>query len=128
MKPCLTKRLGLIFMAAITSATSLAAEEILRVADVNHLQVYSVDGRFGGWPANHGIWSWENEILVGFSAGYYKYLGPKRHAIDRERPEDHLFARSTDGGETWTIENPAKRGVLLGTKGMRHGTVPPGLR
>lgn len=30
--------------------------------------------------------------------GYHKDLGPDRHAIDRERPEEHLFARSCDGG------------------------------
>ena len=93
-----------------------------------HVAVYAVDGRFGGWPANHGIWSWGNEIVVGFSAGQYKDLGPTRHAIDRDLPEEHLLARSRDGGETWSIENPGKRGMLVGTKGMRHGTVPPDVR
>ncbi len=58
-------------------------------------------GRFGGWPANHGLWAWGDEILVGFSAGYFKDYGPARHAIDRERPEEHLLARSKDGGRTW---------------------------
>jgi hypothetical protein len=92
---------------------------------VEHVFVYRQPGRFGGWPANHGIWSWDNEILVGFSAGYHKDLGPEIHNIDRDRPEEHLLARSLDGGRTWSIENPAAQGVLLGTKGMRHGTVPP---
>jgi len=91
----------------------------------HHFSVYSVDGKFGGWPANHGIWSWGNEIVVGFSIGYYKNLGPDRHAIDRERPEEHVLARSLDGGETWSLEYPGRRGVLVGTAGMRHGTVPP---
>ena len=59
-----------------------------------HVQVYYQPGRFGGWPANHGIWSWGNEILVGFSAGYYQDHGPERHAIDHDRPEEHLLARS----------------------------------
>jgi hypothetical protein len=36
---------------------------------VEHVTVYHRQGRFGGWPANHGIWSWGDEILVGFSAG-----------------------------------------------------------
>jgi BNR repeat-like domain len=92
-----------------------------------HVKVFAEPGRFGGWPANHGIWSWGNEILVGFSAGFYKDLGPERHAIDRERPEEHLLARSLDGGETWTIECPAKQNVLIGTPGMRHGAMPPGM-
>ena len=59
----------------------------------HHVKVFAVPGRFGGWPANHGLWSWGNEILVGFSRGYYKDLG-ERHNIDRERPEEHLLARS----------------------------------
>ncbi len=94
---------------------------------VQHVDVYKEPGRFGGWPANHGIWSWGDEILVGFGAGYYKDLGPTRHAIDRERPEEHLLARSKDGGLTWSIENPGRRGMLVGSRGLRHGTVPPGL-
>jgi hypothetical protein len=81
-------------------------------------------GRFGGWPANHGIWSWDNEILVGFSRGYYKDLGPDRHAIDREKPEEHLLARSLDGGETWTIEDPSEYGVLVARGNALHGTEP----
>jgi hypothetical protein len=91
---------------------------------VQQIKVYHQKGRFGGWPANHGIWSWGDEILVGFSAGYYKDLGPEVHNIDREKPEEHLLARSKDGGRSWSIENPAQKGVLLGTAGMRHGTVP----
>ncbi len=93
---------------------------------IETVPVYAVDGRFGGWPANHGIWSWGDEIVVGFSAGYYKDLGPGLHAIDRHRPEEHLLARSLDRGHSWSIEDPSKQGVLVGTKGMRHGTVPPG--
>lgn len=92
---------------------------------VQQAKVYHRKGRFGGWPANHGIWSWGDEILVGFSAGYYKDLGATLHNIDRDKPEEHLLARSKDGGRTWSIENPARQGTLLGTAGMRHGTVPP---
>ena len=107
----------------LLSMTSLRAETPTAVV---HRPVYAVDGRFGGWPANHGIWSWGNEILVGFSAGHYKDLGPERHNIDREAPEEHLLARSLDGGETWSLEDPADKHVLVGTEGMRHGMVPPG--
>jgi BNR repeat-like domain len=107
----------------------VAVADVSRGAEpaIEHRFVYHEAGRFGGWPANHGIWSWGNEILVGFSVGYHKDLGPEFHNIDRERPEEHLFARSHDGGLTWSLENPAKKqgGVLLGTRGMRHGTVPP---
>ena len=77
-----------------------------------HIKVYYESGMFGGWPANHGIWIWDNEILVGFSKGFYKDLG-ERHNIDREKEEFHLLARSLDGGETWTIEDPGKSGALV---------------
>jgi hypothetical protein len=91
---------------------------------IEQVMIYHERGRFGGWPANHGIWSWGDEILVGFSAGYHKDLGPAVHNIDRDLPEEHLLARSKDGGKTWIIENPAKRGILIGTAEMRHGTLP----
>ncbi len=93
-----------------------------------HVKVYHQPGRFGGWPANHGIWSWGNEILVGFSAGYFQDHGPERHAIDHDKPEEHLLARSRDGGETWTIENPAASGALIPVGKALHGITPPGLK
>jgi hypothetical protein len=97
------------------------------VSAIKHVQIYYHPGRFGGWPANHGIWAWGNEILVGFSAGDYKDLGPERHNIDRDRPESHLMARSLDGGETWQIEDPSRDGVLLPEGKMLHGTELPGV-
>jgi hypothetical protein len=97
------------------------------LASARHVKVYAEPGRFGGWPANHGIWSWGDEILVGFSAGYFKDNGPDRHAIDHDRPEEHLLARSLDGGETWTIENPAAQGALIPVGTALHGVIPPGL-
>ena len=67
--------------------------------------VYREAGRYAGWPANHGIWSWGNEILVGFETGYFKY-SEKTHSIDWDRPAEHVLARSLDGGETWKLEHP----------------------
>ena len=91
---------------------------------IKHMKVYFEPGRFGGWPANNGIWSWENEILVGFARGYHKDLGPEMHNIDREKPEEHMFARSLDGGETWVIEDPSKEGVMIARGTSLHGTEP----
>ena len=109
--------------------TSLHASSTLGQTEdpvVRHVDVYNVPGRFGGWPANHGIWSWGDEILVGFSSGYYKDRGDSHH-IDKEKPEEHLLARSLDGGETWSIENPAKKGALIPVGDALHGVTPAGL-
>ena len=112
----------LIWISAISFlATAQQSPQPLR-----HVVVYREEGRFAGWPANHGIWSWGDEVLVGFSRGYYKDLGQFHH-IDREKPEEFLLARSRDGGETWSVERPLPQGALAGTPGMRHGTMPPGL-
>ena len=75
-------------------------------AVVKHVLVYKETGRYGGWPANHGIWSWGDEILVGFSAAYFQKKSPDRHQYDSSRPEEPRLARSLDGGETWSIEAP----------------------
>lgn len=99
--------------------TAVLASEPPRV--IKHVTVYSKTGRYGGWPANHGIWSWNNEILVGFSAAYFQWLGPDRHPYDRSRPEEPYLARSVDGGESWTVEpTPA----LVPPKGMYTGSGP----
>ncbi len=91
---------------------------------IRHVVVYGQEGKFAGWPANHGMWIWDHEILVGFSTGIHKDLG-KYHNIDREKPEHHVLARSLDGGETWKMEFPAERGMLVNAGGMRHGTMDP---
>lgn len=92
-----------------------------RPSDVKHVKVYYEPGRFGGWPANQGIWNWGNEILVGFSVGWYQDLGPDRHHINREKAEMHWLARSKDGGETWTPFDPGKNGDLIPEPGFLHG-------
>ncbi len=84
-------------------------------ASARNVIVYKEPGRFGGWPANHGIWSWGDEILVGFEAGYFRN-NERGHAIDYAKPAEHVLARSLDGGETWSIEKP---------EGLRP---PPGAR
>lgn len=73
---------------------------------IEHVVVYREAGRFGGWPANHGIWSWGNEILVGFSAAYFQRKSPDRHQYNSQKPEEPRLARSPDGGRTWKIEAP----------------------
>ncbi len=129
----MSRRLILVLVAAqlvsgqgqpncVVAADTPASPRVL-----GHVKVYSQPGRFGGWPANHGIWSWGNEILVGFSAGYHLDLGPDRHNIDHDKPEEHLLARSLDGGESWAIENPSAQGALIPVGAALHGKTPPGL-
>jgi hypothetical protein len=87
-------------------------------AVIKHLTVYHEAGRFGGWPANHGIWAWGDEVVVGFSAAYFQWTGEDRHPYDRSKPEEPRLARSLDGGETWKIETPAN---LTPPEGMFTG-------
>lgn len=95
-------------------------------AETENSKIYYEPGRFGGWPANHGIWSWGDEILVGYSRGWYKDLGTSHH-IDRQKPEEHWLARSLDGGETWSLEHPAEKGFLIPRGDSLHGIETPGL-
>jgi len=94
---------------------------------IQHVNIYRETGRFGGWPANHGIWIWDNEILFGFSRGYYKDRGLSHH-FDPDRPEEHVLARSTDGGAHWTLEHPNEKGMLLGYGPSLHGTPLPDVK
>src|SRR5262249_48865994 len=94
---------SLLLLTALPARAGPAGPAQARDVAVEHMKVYHQKGRFGGWPANHGIWAWGDEILVGFSAGYHKDLGPARPNIDRDRPEEHLLARSKDGGKTWSL-------------------------
>lgn len=92
------------------------------------VDVYKQPGRFAGWPANYGIWSWGNEILVGFEAGSFhiRKPGEHEHSIDHKFPSEHLLARSLDGGETWKIEKPTGLLAPPGTKVAGVPTEPGG--
>lgn len=72
---------------------------------MQNITIYSKPGRFGGWPANHGLWGWGNEIVVGFQSCVFKIIDDGTHAIDKTKPRENLQARSLDGGRTWTIED-----------------------
>ena len=70
-----------------------------------HVMVFSEPGRFGGWPANNGIWIWDDEIVVGLIHGYYR-ASELHHSVVKNKPMTSVLARSLDGGETWAIEDP----------------------
>jgi hypothetical protein len=99
--------------AKVTLAPISAAKSVLKPglkpASMRHVNVYKEPGRFGGWPAGYGAnqWIWGNEILVSFKRGYYKF-SPTSHNVDSSKPSKRWQARSLDGGETWTLEEPAR--------------------
>lgn len=107
-------------MARMVWLLAAAGVLVAETLPMKTVVVYKQEGRFAGWPANHGIWSWGNEILVGFESGYFQFSRAE-HSIDYKKPEVHLLARSLDGGETWTIEEPAS---LQPPEGLRIAGVP----
>jgi len=71
---------------------------------MKHAIVYAQPGTFAGWPANNGLWSWDDsELLVGFVAG--PYVEQPGHNL--AEPYRLLTARSADQGETWATGEPA---------------------
>ncbi len=103
-------RTSALFLLALAAAHAQRQPRVLRQGIV-----HQEAGRYGGWPANHGAWSWDGELAVGFELGYFKD-NPTGHDIDYSRPAEHVLARSLDGGITWKIERP---------EGLRP---PPGAR
>jgi hypothetical protein len=72
-----------------------------------HSIVYREPGKFGGWPANYGMWAWGDELVVGFTRCTHRY-SPDSHARDKALPAIPYQARSLDGGLTWQAgPNPA---------------------
>lgn len=53
--------------------------------------MFSEAARYGGWPANHGLWQWGDELVVGFQVCWYK-AATNDHAIDRPRNEGRMSA------------------------------------
>ncbi|MCH7740633.1 MAG: exo-alpha-sialidase [Chloroflexi bacterium] len=81
----------------------------------NHSIVFRDPARYAGWPANYGMWAWDDEIVLIFTLGWPD-PGGGFHARDKSRPFVTMQARSQDGGETWSVdEAPLVSGVGLGT-------------
>lgn len=70
---------------------------------IENVVVYKEAERFAGWPANAGMWTWgDDEIVVGFTLGWHEEK--EGHTISSEKKSTKRFARSLDGGKTWTLE------------------------
>lgn len=102
MKKYVCFAFGLLALSGSTAMVSSAQ------SDIEHVKVYYEEGRFAGWPANNGIWMWGDEILVGFVEAKYEDDGGF-HTYDRSTAR-HTYARSRDGGSSWTTEDAYERG------------------
>jgi hypothetical protein len=75
----------------------------------SHCLVYHSPSHWAAVPANNGgngpTWQWGDEILVGFTCGTYSDAKPG-HQCSYDHPFESWLARSTDGGETWTVTCP----------------------
>jgi hypothetical protein len=74
------------------------------INELKHVVVAGKHGRFYAWPANNGMWTWDEgkEILIGYTDG--PLLEQRGHNIGH--PQLTKLARSKDGGKTWTSESP----------------------
>lgn len=75
----------------------------MKITILGHSTVYTEDGIYAGWPANHGAWQWGDEFLVGFMRGPHEIGGMHNIA----RPFQKVQARSLDGGNSWSVEIPS---------------------
>ncbi|WP_192348960.1 sialidase family protein [Algoriphagus sp. Y33] len=102
--------LACLVYAGISTAIAQQKEKF-----IEHKVVFQEDGQYGGWPANHGIWGWGDEILVGFVKASFNQSEPGLHTYDPKSAENQ-YARSLDGGETWEIQDA----YSLGQTGWGH--------
>lgn len=73
-----------------------------RVEAQSTLPVFHDPEQFAAWPANGGLWSWDDgrEALVGFVVG----RKVARDGHDVAPPFLNVYARTRDGGTTWSTE------------------------
>jgi CubicO group peptidase (beta-lactamase class C family) len=91
-------------VVGIPGETQPGKPPMSRPATAENFIVYKEPGRYGGWPANHGLWQWGDELVVGFDSTWYKQTTTD-HRIDRTKPMYAYQARSLDGGRTWKTES-----------------------
>ena len=89
---------GILLLGVIISSKSFAEVRSNNgwPPKIEHGVLYFQENKYAGWPANNGIWIWDNEILVGFVEANHKTTGGL-HTYDKESAR-HKYARSTDGG------------------------------
>ncbi|MCC6154965.1 MAG: exo-alpha-sialidase [Candidatus Hydrogenedentes bacterium] len=90
----------LLFSTLMACAFASAQSE-----PIKNVVVFKETNKFAGWPANNGMWSWGNEMVVGFVVGAFDDDKVGGHPI--KAPQTQRQARSLDGGETWAVERPS---------------------
>ncbi len=119
--PRLRRRPFLLGLGGLAlAATGLPGRSAGNDPEIRLRVVAAAPGRFMGWPANQGLWHWDGgrEILVGFVDGPWE----KREGHNVGSPQRQVLARSLDGGDTWTREDPKP---YAGRSGGRPPVPPP---
>jgi len=112
--------LACVLATVLIALLSVAAPQ--QVADATDTIVRKPDpGRAFGWPANGGIWSWGNEILVMYlDCPYKNNPGFSNHDSDQEHISSKwVTSRSFDGGETWTEHRTAFADIRANPEGSK---------
>jgi len=103
----MTRRVTGMLMAAVVVATIVVCvvASAQQPPTIKNVVVFKETDKFAGWPANNGLWAWDNEIVVGFVVGAFD--DDKRGGHPIKAPQTQRQARSIDGGETWATEKPS---------------------
>lgn len=100
-------KITFIFLSLLTASVAMASTYAKSTdkSENKYVTIDSKQGRYYGWPANNGLWTWDDgrEILVGYTDGPHDSDGGF-HQIGN--PQLSRLARSTDGGHTWTSFDP----------------------
>ena len=69
---------------------------------MKHVTVFKQENHYAGWPANYGMWRWDDEIVLSFVVGHHQSDG-QFHTRDMSKAFTTEQARSTDAGLTWNV-------------------------
>lgn len=72
--------------------------------EVTNTEVYRRPGRFAAWPANFGMWAWDDEIVLLFTSGHLAPDATGFHAVAGREGFETVQMRSLDGGVSWAQE------------------------
>lgn len=114
-----TSRPSMRIIPVVFGLTFCAAAAVLAegAAPAEHVTVFQKDGRFAGWPANGGMWAWGDEILVCYTEADHLDTGDLR-TFDPSTAWS-MFARSLDGGQSWTREDAYAQGITASGHDLR---------